>query len=295
MLKKRNESRLLKLARMTALAAVLAGSAVIATAMPAAADSAPAVPDYEVKLFMNPSVVLDSNHDLKNSVRDYFGMPSSKTKISVEYLDTDDLDINKEGWDVRVRKLEDYDDDEFELTYKMRYPIVDGNIDAALAQAAEDGFDADEDDYEAQVDWGYQKQTLSFSNKKTVSHDGYDGMDNLGEDDAIEEAVDHAPGKFEDWKGSNWGTDLLEGADKKGPVDGKRWTGDWNGREIDVEVYAIIQEDGSGYDYIVEASFKTDTRIEAAADHDRLQGDLTEEGWFLPTDELKTNMILNRY
>ncbi|AJY77668.1 hypothetical protein VN24_11530 [Paenibacillus beijingensis] len=255
----------------------------------------PAVPDYEVKLFLDPNDVLDSDHNLTSSVRSYFGMPSTKTKMSVEYLDTADLDIDDEGWNVRARKMEDFDDDEFELTYKKRYPITGGDIDAALATAALDGFDADEDDYEAQVDWGYSKQTLSFSNKKTVHHGGYDGMELLSEVDAIEEAVDHAPGKFEDWGSANWGTDLLNDSKAYGPVDAKRWIGTWQNKTIYIEVWKIINESGSGYDYVVEASFKTSSRTDASAGIAQLETALTQQGWFLPTDELKTQMILDRY
>ncbi|UJF34010.1 hypothetical protein [Paenibacillus hexagrammi] len=262
---------------------------------PASATPQPAVPDYEVKLFLDPADVLDSNHQLKSSVRTYFGMPSTKTKMSVEYLDTSDLDINDAGWNVRARKLEDYSDDEFQITYKKRYPITNGNIDAALAAAALDGFDAGEDDYEAQVDWGYSKQTLSFSNKKTVHHNGYDGMELLSENDAIDEAISHAPGKFEDWGSNNWGTDKLDDSKAYGPVDAKRWIGTWQNKTMYIEVWEIKKESGSGYDYVVEASFKTPSRTDAANGIAQLQSDLTQQGWFLPTDELKTQMILDRY
>lgn len=261
----------------------------------ATADPLPAIPDYEVKLFLNPDIVLNSDHNLKDSVRSYFGMPSSKTKISIQYMDTDTLDINDEGWNVRIRKMEDFSDEEFEITYKKRYPITDGNIDAALAKAALDGFDADEDDYDAQVDWGYQKQTLSFSNKKMITKNGYDGMELLSKSDSIAETIDHAPGKFENWLYQNWGTDNLEESEKYGPVDAKRWIGTWQGQKIYIEVWQIIEEDGTGYDYIVEASFKTPDRTDASNRKIELQNELTEEGWFLPTDELKTQMILQRY
>lgn len=55
---------------------------------------------------------------------------------------------------------------DYELTYKKRYPVVNGNIQAALTLANQEGFDASDDNYEAEVDWGYGKQTLSFSNTK---------------------------------------------------------------------------------------------------------------------------------
>ncbi|WP_281888044.1 hypothetical protein [Paenibacillus sp. YYML68] len=256
---------------------------------------APAVPDYEVKLFMKPDAVLDSSKELKSSVRSTFGMPSSKTKMSVQYMDTASLELDAQGWNVRVRKMEEYSDKEFELTYKKRYPIVNDDIDGALAQAALDGFDATEDDYEAQVDWGYTKKTLSFSNKKLVTKSGYNGMDLPSKSDSRSMTISNAPGKFENDVYSNWGTDKLAVADKYGPVDAKRWIGTWQGKKLYIEVWPIIEADGTGYDYIVESSFKTTSRSEAAWLQSELQTLLTQKGWFSPTDELKTQMILQRY
>lgn len=262
---------------------------------PVMATPLPATPNYEVKLFLDPDAALNSNNQLKSSVRDYFDMPETKTKMSIQYLDTDSLELNEEGWAARVRKMEDFTDQEFELTYKIRYPITNGDIDAALAQAALDGFDAGENDYEAQVDWGYTKQTLSFSNKKIVEKSGYDGMELPTKSDSRSMLIDNAPGKFENWLYTNWGSDKLDIADKYGPVDAKRWIGTWQEQELYIEVWEIIEEDGTGYDYIVEASFKTDSRTDAATLKTQLQNELTQQGWFLPTDELKTQMILQRY
>jgi hypothetical protein len=80
-----------------------------------------------------------------------------------------------------------------------------------------------------------------------------------------------------------------------GPVDGKRWTGTWQDKEITIEVWKIIKTDKSGYDYVVEASFKTKDCTDAENRKKQLQQELTKQGWFLPIDELKTQMILERY
>jgi hypothetical protein len=266
-----------------------AGNPLVANAV------SPAVPDYEVKFFLAPSVVLDSNNDLKTSVRSYFGMPSTKTKMSMQFLDTTGQAINAQGWNVRVRKMEDFAGDEFEVTYKKRYPIVSGAIDATLATAAVEGFGSTEADYDAQVEWGYQKQTLSLSNKKMVRRNGYSGMDLPSTNDSISEAVSHAPGKFKNWVSPNWGTGLLSTSKKYGPVDGKRWIGTWQGTPIYVEVWKLRNVAGTGYEYIVEASFKTMSRSTASTRRAQLQSTLTTQGWFVATDVLKTQMILDRY
>lgn len=287
-----------KLAKITAISTLALGIISTSTVShKAEAAGLPATPNYEVKLFLDTNAVLNSSNELKSSVRTYFGMPDTKEKMSIQYIDNDAKDLNAEGWNARVRKMESFTDEEFEVTYKKRYPIVNGDIDAALAEAALDGFDDTEVDYEAQVDWGYSKQTLSFSNKKMVSHNGYSGMDLMNKSDSVDELVSHAPGKFENWLWTNWGTDILQSSTnhKYGPVDAKRWEGTWQGKKIYIEVWEILEVDGSGYDRIVEASFKTDSRTEAASLKTQLQNELTTQSWFSPTDELKTQMILDRY
>ncbi|RII34206.1 hypothetical protein D2A34_13680 [Clostridium chromiireducens] len=253
----------------------------------------PAVPNYEVKIYMNPSVVLDSDNKLKQEVLDTFNMPSTVTKMSVEYLDSSNLDFNDIGWDVRLRKMEG--DADFELTYKKRYSIANGNIDSALQTAALDGFDKSEDDYDAQVDWGYNKQTLSFSNDKDVSISGYSGMDLPSSKDSIKAAVKKIPGKLNNSISNNYGTTILQNSHIYGPVDAKRSIGTWNGEKFYIEVWKIKATSGSGYDYVVEASFKTDDRSSAQEGHDQLIELFNEKGWLLPEDQLKTQMILDRY
>ncbi|MDG0812397.1 hypothetical protein [Cohnella rhizosphaerae] len=254
-----------------------------------------ATPDYEVKWYLDPAAVLGSDHKLKSAVLGAFDMPSTVEKMNVAYLDGDDLDLNAEGWNVRIRKMESYSDEEFEVTYKMRYPIVGGNVQAALNAAAADGFDADEDDYEAQVDWGYSSQTLSFSNKKDAELDGYDGMELPDKGDAREVAEDLIPGKLEDWQPGDWAADILHDAHVYGPVGAKRSIGEWDGEALYIEVWEIKKASGSGYEYLVEASFKEDDYATASAKRASLKNKLISEGWFLPQDGLKTTKILERY
>ncbi|MFD2333131.1 hypothetical protein ACFSR7_28070 [Cohnella sp. GCM10020058] len=254
-----------------------------------------ATPNYEVKWYLDPGVVLGSDHKLKNAVLNAFDMPSTVEKMNVEYLDSDDLDLHAEGWDVRIRKMESYSDEEFEVTYKMRYPIAGGNIQAALNAAAADGFDADEDDYEAQIDWGYASQTLSFSNKKDAELDGYAGMELPSKGDSRNLAEDLIPGKLENWQSGDWAEDILHDAHVYGPVSAKRSIGKWDDEKLYIEVWEIKKASGSGYEYLVEASFKEDDYATASAKRDSLKNKLIAEGWFLPQDGLKTTKILERY
>lgn len=281
---------LLPRAFRAALVSAVLGAAALA---PAAASADPnMVPDYEVKLLMNPSTTLGSDFKLTSAVRTQFGMPSSVTKMNVQFLD-DDEQIYDEGWSPRIRKTEGEDD--FELTYKKRYPITGGDINAALTTANTEGFDAGDTGYEAQVEWGYTKQTLSISRKKTASDSGYSGMDLPGTSNSRAMLIDEAPDKFDDWLWNGWGTDLLDMSRIYGPVLAKRSIGTYSGSQLFIEVWPILNAAGTGTEYIVEASLKTTTAASASSKKASLQSLLQSKGWFLAQDSLKTQLIMDRY
>jgi hypothetical protein len=251
------------------------------------------VPDYEVKLLLIPSVVLGSDNKLKATVLSTFAMPTSVTKMNVQFLDKSTKEIYNNGWSPRIRKTEGEDD--FELTYKKRYPVTGGDIDAALTTANSQGFDAGDTGYEAQIEWGYQKQTLSISRKKTASDAGYSGMDLPGTSNSRGMLIDEAPDKFDDWLFNGWGTDALAVSRIFGPVLAKRSIGTWSGMQLYIEVWPILNAAGTGTEYIVEASFKTTSRTTASTKHDSFITFLQGKGWFLAQDSLKTQLIMDRY
>ncbi|KAK3389665.1 hypothetical protein B0H63DRAFT_464138 [Podospora didyma] len=252
------------------------------------------VPDYEVKLLLDPSVVLGTDHKLTATVLSTFAMPTSVTKMNLQFLDTSAKDIYNNGWSPRIRKTEG--ESGFELTYKKRYPVTPfGAIDATLATANGEGFDSTATTYDAQIEWGYQKQTLSISRKKTASSSGYSGMDLPGTSNSRTMLIDEAPDKFDDWVANNWGTTTLASARIFGPVLAKRSIGTWNSTELYIEVWPITDAAGTGIEYIVEASFKTTSRTTASSKHDSLIAFLQTKGWFLAQDSLKTQLIMDRY
>ena len=172
---------------------------------------------------------------------------------------------------------------------KRLTPTVDG----ALTTANQQGWDITDDNYEAQVEWGYTKLTLSMSLKKDVDANGLGDTDLPKTQDSRSMMIDKAPGKFVDWSYDNWGTDKLAASRIFGPVLAKRSTGTWNGFELDVEVWPI--KSGSSTTYIVEASFKTDDRNVASSQKANLQALLQSKGWFLAQDSLKTSLIMSNY
>ncbi|SCW87510.1 hypothetical protein SAMN04487970_10952 [Paenibacillus tianmuensis] len=274
---------------------VLSAALTVSSVLPAAPVKAASnmEPDYEVKLLMTPGAVLGSDDKLKNEVRSAFGMPDKLTKMNVQFLDTDGKDIYGNGWSPRIRKKEG--DSGFELSYKKQYPIVNGNIDVALTKANQEGFDASDTNYEAQVEWGYQNKTLSITRSKKAKKSGYSGVDLPSVKDSRELLIDKAPGKFDKWLYAGWGTEQLQGARIYGPVLAKRYTGTWDGLKTYIEVWPIRSATGTGTENVVEISFKTDDRETASQKHDELVTYLQSKGWFLAKDSLKTQLIMDHY
>ncbi|KAL2813952.1 hypothetical protein BDW59DRAFT_178111 [Aspergillus cavernicola] len=250
-------------------------------------------PEYEVRLQLNPTAVLGPDHELTGTVLATFDMPPTVTKLNVQFLDNSCKEIYTAGWSPRIRKTEH--EDKFELTYKKRYAIMDGDIDAALAVASHHGFDTGDAKYEAQVEWGYQKQTLSISRKKTVADSGNSGTELPGTSKSRKMLIDEAPDKFDNWKHNQWGTGALAMSRIFGPVLASRSIGTWNGMRLYLEVWPLSNLAGTGIEYLIEASFKTKSRTTASVEQSDLAAYLQSKGWFLAQDSLKTQLIMERY
>ncbi|OAB38904.1 hypothetical protein PGLA_19480 [Paenibacillus glacialis] len=253
--------------------------------------AANAVPSYEVKFLLSNNTVLKQDFTLKNEVKEAFQINEPAARMLVEYFDTTDLSLNDSGWNVRFRKKEDKK--KYELTYKKRYAVQNGDINAALNQANLDGFSAADTNYVAEVDWGYNKQTLSFSNDKEESTSK--GLNLPNEAEALNLLISKIPGKLDKTNAPGWGTAELQQSYAHGPILASRYTGTFEGLETDIEVWPISLPNGSGTEYIVEISFKTDDYQTAASKRINLMNLLNNKGWLVPADSLKTNLVLERY
>lgn len=250
-------------------------------------------PDYEVKLLLKSTAVRGPDKELTSTVLSTFDMPPTVTELNVQFLDTCSREIYAASWSPRIRKTEN--EDKIELTYKKRYPITDGDIDAALTQANKEGFDAAAAKYDAQVEWGYRVQTLSISHKKSAKDSGNSGMSLPGTNKSRAMLIDEAPDKFVNSQTSSWGTGALAKSRIFGPVLAKRSVGTWSGMRLYIEVWPILNGEGSGLEFIVEASFKTDSHTEALTQHDSFAIYLEDKGWLLAQDSLKARLIMDRY
>lgn len=251
------------------------------------------VPNYEVKFLLDSGKILNKNQELKSEYRSNFNTGKSYDTIGVEYLETEAYDFSNAGWTNRIRIKEDSKN--FELTYKKRYSIQDGDIEGALSKANDEGFDISDTNYNAQVDWGYSKMTLSLSNNKTVSNKGYDSLELPGRKDAIKILKNSMPGKEENWKIKNWGSDLIQNCKKCGPIYYKKYKGKVSGIAVDIEIWEVDGNSSNDKQYITEMSFKADSYDTAADQRETVQKVLDDDGILLHEDSLKTQKILQEY
>ncbi|ERS95116.1 uncharacterized protein SPSK_10392 [Sporothrix schenckii 1099-18] len=264
-------------------------------ALPAAilAADGPMVPDYEIHLQLDPTVVLDSNFRLVSAVIDEFAMPTTVTKKNVQYIDTLDKALDAQGWSCRIRNVENKSG--FDLTYKWRLPIQNSDITGALNTAFADGWNSGQGNYAAQVDWYLDSQELSVSRDYTASSSGYSGTTDPSEADSRSLLIANAPKMFDNWVTNGWGTDELAGGAIYGPVLTKASAGTWDGRELDIEIWPIENSAGTGIAYLVEASFKTDDYDTAVSGQAGLIALLKSKGWFLDASNSKEALVLANY
>ncbi len=251
------------------------------------------IPNYEVKLLLDSDMVLNSDDSLKKTYRDLFGTGKDYEEIGTLYIDTDNLSFQTEGWTNRIRIKENSND--FDLTYKKRYSIQGQDITTALTQANNEGFDISDTNYEAQVDWGYEKMTLSLSCKKTASAKDYNEMELPSKKDAIAMLKDKMPGKLENWLYKNWGKDTIEDGRKYGPIYYSKYSGEYKGIDVDIEIWPLYNKETQKIEMVTELSFKADDYTEASSYRTDLINYLDDLGVLLHYDSLKTQKILLNY
>ncbi|MGH0776477.1 hypothetical protein ACQVQ8_04890 [Bacillus cereus] len=248
--------------------------------------ASPMTPSFEVKLLLKPEQVLGYNKEINQEVLEYFQAGTNYERIQVQFLDTENKNLSNEGWFARIRKKEFSKD--FELTYKKRYPIPNGVIQDALEVAKNDGFDSKTDNYDAEIDWGFEKKTLSISNKKSYSAKGYGVLDLPDEQAAQNMLIEKLPGKMNKWLYTNWGEEMLKNSRIYGPVLMKRYTAEFENIKTNIEVWPLSNTGKIEDDFVIEVSFKTK---EAKEQRELLMQSLDQKGWLLPKDSLKTELI----
>jgi len=271
------------------VAAMATVVSITAAAGVASAD-ANATPDYEVKLDLLGSA-LDGSGVPSAAVRSAFGLSSTASTRSYEYFDTGVRALKGQGWSVRLRHKSGKD---LELNYKKRFDVSNGDVTAALDTANRAGFDSSDTNYDAQVDWGYSGQELSFSNDKSASGSSYSGTSLPAVSTARSLLVSNIPGKLDDWTAEHWGTDRLTESAAHGPVTTKVYSGSWQGAAPSIEVLTVPAASGGGTQTVIELSFTADTRSEASSLRAKAISLTDSNAWLYHGDILKTDLILDR-
>lgn len=244
---------------------------------------------YEIHLMLDSDRVLDENHFLKKEVRDEFDTGKKYKLYGIAYLDTADEQFGRERWINRIRIREDKPENGFRLTYKKRCPIADGDVAAELRRAETGGFILSDDVWSPEVEWGYSSMTLSLSAEITEDAGAYTGIAELPIAEAVSMIKKNMPPEERDWKSEGWGTDAIEAAQMAGPVSFKRYTGEYKGTEVRIEVWEIKDK------YITELSVKADDYEEAAAIREELISYLDDLEILLKEDSLKTQRIMDAF
>ena len=253
---------------------------------PALADPM-AIEGVEVKFLLDPAKTLDAEGKPLEEVLAALGYEGKVKNRGMQFLDVEGKLYNEAGWSNRVRVKQGKD--EYDVTFKKRYAVENGDIAAALAKAEADGFVAGLEDYAAELDWGWNKLTLSISYEQSVDKVGYDDtvLPNLEDSIAMVEATMPAEVKAV-------AADITK-AVLCGPVYYPRYTGELAGMELDIEICAITNQKTGEVEQVFEVAFSADTYEEAAAKRDEIAKILEGTGYLLQEDGLKTNKILNAY
>lgn len=256
---------------------------------------------YEVKLFVDPALTLDAQGQPTAAVWQAFGLNGSQANdYALQYLDTDGQTLKNAGWSVRIRKKDSQG--KHRIQYKKRYPVAAGDVAAALAEADGDGFDLQDEDWKIEVDWGYSNQTLSLAlteQQKFNKPGGALGMPNLA--DSIKQAKSNAPDAFTNWSAPDWGKNTLDDSRIYGVVYFTRCDGGsltYNNEEIEdlvLEVWQVLDAQGSGHEYLVEVSFRAEGFAAADSKRSALMSYLANQNWLLYQDVLRTQLVLDRY
>lgn len=238
---------------------------------------------FEVK-FSLPDSVLEAgepNSDLKS----VFALEPSPQERTWAYFDTEEKELNAEGWVVRIRHKEG---DDVELTYKKRFAIPD-TLESAISTARTAGFSND-----AEIDWTTTKQTLSFSQSEKLSLWPLNGTAIPSADWGLCTLVNNIPDSISDWKHDHWGTETLKRSREYGPVTARVWFGRWNDIQVLVEVLPLKQANGTGMELTTELSFEADEHS-APSLRNKAMHDLESRGWLNRIGKLKTGLVLERY
>ena len=246
---------------------------------------------FEIKMLLDNDSVLDGDHFLKKSLREAFMTGDEYESFTVAYLDTAEREFLNEGWINRLRVKDGKS--KYKITYKKRYPVENHDIESAFESARADGFSSDNNQFPAEIDWGYSKMTLSFSNEYELKTQTKPDIGLLNHDDAVQMIADYMPLEEKNWQKEGWGTGKINDAQVVGSIRFIRYSGTFCGQSISIEIWPL-QANGRT-EYVTELSAESIGLKDATALRTEIIKNLDEKGILIHSDSLKTQMVLEKH
>ena len=240
---------------------------------------------FEVKFLLDSSKVLDANNVPVKDLQDLFAVKKTNQR-TVLYVETPDRTFNNGGWINRVREKEGKKN--VELAYKKRYTVQGTDIAGAFDRAIKDNPRITDGRYEAEIDWGYEKMTLSFTNEVKIDKPA-GGMKGMSNEDILSNVLANMPEDEGGWMFAKLKSARIPNARFAGPVDYIRYVGSYKDVEIDIEVWPVKDT------VITELSFEAEGLANAEALRNEVMAILESRGILLKRDSLKTQMILDAF
>ena len=240
---------------------------------------------FEVKFLLDSTKVLGSDNVPLKDLQDLFAVKKTNQRV-VLYIDSSDRTFNNGGWINRVREKEGKKN--IELAYKKRYAVQGTDVNAAIEKAIKDNPSLADGRYEAEIDWGYDKMTLSFTNEVKIDKPK-GGLKGMSQADLVSALMANMPFDENGWMFARFKSATIPNVRIAGPVDYIRYMGSYKDVEIDIEVWQVKDS------VITELSFEADNLESATALRNEIMGILDGRGILLHKDSLKTNMILDAY
>ncbi|MBQ9007990.1 MAG: hypothetical protein IJ088_01485 [Clostridia bacterium] len=244
---------------------------------------------FEIKLLLDSERTIGEDHLLSERIREQFKTEQDYATFRVMYLETPDGAYLNEGWINRIRVKEGKNG--FKITYKKRYSVQGEDIEAAVSDAAADNFTLSDPTFDAEIDWGYSKMTLSFSCDVGITTEEPPDLKTLERNNAMEMVEENMPPREKDWLRSGWGSEVMKSVQVAGPVQFDRYSGELNESEIRVEVWQIPV--GDEIQDIVELSVKCDNLEDARQIRETLIDTLDRMNILIHSDSLKTQMVMD--
>ncbi|WP_226002709.1 hypothetical protein [Paenibacillus sp. BJ-4] len=121
---------------------------------------------YEIKFILDGNQVLSDEHELRVDLVHLD--QAAHQQLDIRFLDTSALDLYHAGWILRGRLKQGKD--QWEITYKKRIELTENkNIEQAMREMEESGFDLNDPLLNKEVDWSGEHQSLNLSYEVKVN------------------------------------------------------------------------------------------------------------------------------